>query len=96
MASVPGDWLLIFWSWAGANIPVPPFGTLELDPNAGFILAGAAKVPITGVDPIAEASFSVTQDTSFLGLKVHAQALDWPTSTNRPRLTNSIVTTITR
>ncbi|HKB15562.1 MAG TPA: FG-GAP-like repeat-containing protein, partial [Planctomycetota bacterium] len=84
----PGSGLWILGtSFAPANIPLPPFGTLRLDPVTLFIVGGAA------LDPQGHASLSllVPSSPALVGLSVYWQAVVGPPFL----LTNLEITTVT-
>lgn len=92
---LPGDIFAIFYSWKTARIDVPPFGTLRLDPSAGFILAGAVVASTSEVDAIADFVTPVHNDPRLIGWTLHTQAANLVTRA-RPRLTNLVSTIFTR
>lgn len=94
-ASLPGDLLAVFLSKNGAYITTP-FGVLRLDPTNGFIFAGGVVVPQQGIDPIGTVVFPVQNDQRLVGLRLHVQAINLVTAASQCRLTNAVVTTVTR
>jgi len=94
LASLPSDGVAIYFSLRGANIPLPPFGTLKLDPQAGFFLLGAVRLPAGGVDPVRDLPVVVPAHPNLKGLRLHVQSVNYLTATNQPRLSNAVVTTI--
>jgi hypothetical protein len=91
-ASEPGDVVGLFLAKRGANLPMPPYGTLRLDPTADPVFIGALMLPRTGHDPIATVVFPVHNDAKLNGLGLHVQGLS--VLSRRPRLTNALVTQI--
>ena len=85
---VPGDLAGIFWSWGLKQLHVPPFGLLELDLHAGFILAGALGIPSVGPDPIGSAQFYAYPHPSLRNRTLYVQSLTLGILGNRPLLTN--------
>ncbi|HET6202280.1 MAG TPA: VCBS repeat-containing protein [Planctomycetota bacterium] len=81
-----GGWILAF-SLASASFPVPPLGTLRLDPPSHFVVAaGALDAQGRG-----SASFPVPPNPAFVGLSLYWQALVAPPLS----FTNLEVTTFT-
>ncbi len=93
-ASVPGDVMNLFMSFAQAHVPLPPYGIGRLDPLAGIFFLGSAMVPMTGHDPLAAFALPIPADPVLVGFPLHLQALSFPTATLRPYLSNDAVGTI--
>jgi hypothetical protein len=91
--SVPGDLLGCFASLRTAQLPLPPFGTVEIDPTAqaGFVFLGLSGVPALGVDPWAAMDLRVPQNPALVGLTIFAQAANvFRTAVPQPRLSNRL------
>ena len=75
-------------SVAPATIPVPPFGTLGIDPRFAVPLPPIALSPSTGVG---SAVFDVIDDPSLLGISIWAQALfEEPTGSRLSNVTRDV------
>ncbi|MBM3978086.1 MAG: VCBS repeat-containing protein [Planctomycetes bacterium] len=85
-AEVGTPWFLAFSANAIA-VPLPPFGTLKLDPSTLWV-AGSGLMPAAGVDCV---TTPVPPDAALAGLVVHWQAL-----TGMPlQLSNRTATVVT-
>ena len=94
-ASVPGDVLGWYISPGTASLALPPFGTLELDPNAGIFFLGQYSMPTTGVDPLAVADIAIPSAASLVGITLHSQMFNaFHAVTGQARLSNRLTTTI--
>jgi hypothetical protein len=94
-AAAPGDVLGWYVSPGTTMLPLPPFGTLELDPNAGIFFLGQFAVPTTGHDPLAVADVMIPNAPQLIGLSLYSQMFNaFGTVTGQPRLSNRLVTRI--
>ena len=93
LASVPGDIVAIFAALKGTNIPLPPLGVLKLDFSGPYVQV-LAKVPSTGIDPLASVDIPIPADPKLIGVKFHFQGINYQTKAKRIRLTNDVITTI--
>ena len=91
--SLPGDVISFFISAAPASIPLPPAGTIEIDPRVGFHLA-AVPVPAAGHDPIASLTLPVPMAPGLIGTPLYLQAFNFTSVIGSPRLTNSLMRTV--
>jgi hypothetical protein len=88
VAGEPGASMLLAISAAGASIPVPPFGTLLLDPASLGFLAQAAIPP----DGVFALTLQIPTDPGLSGMTPHLQAaIAGPSGVY---LTNSVFPTI--
>lgn len=93
-ASAPGDLLGFYYSLGTTQIPVPPFGVLELDP-ALILFLGQYVVSTTGHDPLAIIDIVVPGAAALVGVTLHSQVFNaFGTVTGNARLSNRLVTTI--
>ena len=90
--ALPDDTIMLAGAARGANIPFPPFGSLKLDPGTLFIYG--IKKATSGLDGIATFDVPLPNNTMLLGLMVHWQALNTVTVSQRPLLTNNLITTL--
>jgi hypothetical protein len=88
-ASLPGDLVLFFLSFNGANVPLPPYGTISIDLSAYWFLGW--DVPLPGNDPLAYHDIAIPNNPSFVGLNLHCQAVNLVTAAPEPRLSNAVV-----
>ena len=95
-AAVPGDIVGIFMATKGADIPIPPLGTLRIDPTANLVYLGGAVTPTKGHDPIGNLVVPVHDDIKLAGLVLHLQGINLLTKHRQPRLTSVVVTRISR
>jgi hypothetical protein len=94
-ASAPGDVLGWYFSQALAGLPMPPFGTLELDPFGGIVFLGQFAVGTTGLDPLAVADVLIPNEVGLVGMTFHSQMFNaFGAVTGQARLSNRLVTTI--
>jgi hypothetical protein len=90
-ATVPGDTVAFFVSPRSASIPLPPLGTLELDPGL-MLLLGTAVAPANELDPQATLGVPVPNDPSLAGLFLWQQSINAITAVPAgPRLSNAFV-----
>ena len=92
VVALPDDTILLAVAVKGANIPLPPLGTLKLDP--GTMLVYGTKKATSGLDGIATFDVPIPNNSKILGVMVHWQALNTITVSNRPLLTNNLITTL--
>jgi hypothetical protein len=87
-ATLPGDIVFFFLAFQGANIPLPPFGTLLIDPSAGLLGSDMAS---PGIDPLAHADLVIPNNPVFIGFQLHSQAMILFAHPSTPQLTNAVV-----
>ncbi|MFO1050869.1 MAG: hypothetical protein U1F36_01480 [Planctomycetota bacterium] len=93
-ATGPGDNVAFFVATGSANIPLPPIGTLELDPTLTLLL-GTAVAPNVAPDPQATSSLLVPNNPALVGLHLWLQCINALTPIAAgPRLSNAIATQI--
>ena len=89
-ASAPGDVVSLYLSSGTSQLPVPPFGMVELDLGQLWSL-GAFTVPTIGIDPLAAVDVPVPNDPGLVGLTLYAQAvIASTTALAYPRLSNRL------
>jgi hypothetical protein len=74
-ASAPGDDVTLYVSLGTASIPVPPFGTVLLDPTLLWSF-GSHTVPATGHDPLATIDIPIPNEAWLVGVTFYAQAIN--------------------
>lgn len=74
-AAAPGDYVRIYASFGTSSIPVPPFGTIQLDLSTAWLL-GQAVLPLSGHDPLVAFDVPVPNDPGLVGLAIHLQAIN--------------------
>lgn len=93
-ASAPGDVLGFYYSLGTGNLPLPPFGVLELDTSV-LLFFGQHTVPTTGRDPLAAIDIPVPGLAALVGITFHAQVFNaFGTVTGQARLSNRLDVTI--
>ena len=93
-ASAPGDVLGFYYSLGTGNLPLPPFGVLELDTSL-LLFFGQHTVPTVGHDPLAAIDIPVPAMPGLVGLTFHAQVFNaFGTVTGHARLSNRLDVTI--
>jgi hypothetical protein len=90
----PSDGMAWFLAVRGASLPLPPLGTLRLDPTTGILPIGQTTVHRAGVDDLTALLVPVPNDPGLVNVPIHVQALDLGNAFAPPRLTNSVSTTI--
>jgi hypothetical protein len=75
------------------STPLPPYGTLILNPAGPILVLGNGTAP-PGLDPVAGLRFFVPNDTTFVNRTIYAQAINFQTVSVGPRLTNGVTSTI--
>lgn len=93
-ASAPGDVLGFYYSLGTGNLPLPPFGVLELDTSV-LLFFGQHTVPTTGHDPLAAIDIPVPGMAALVGITFYAQVFNaFGTVTGQARLSNRLDVTI--
>jgi hypothetical protein len=92
--TVPSNGVAWFLGTRGASLPLPPFGTLQLDPTAGIFLLGRSPTQTVGADATAWLTLPIPPSAGLVGLALHEQGLDLGSTAVRPLLANSVVGTI--
>lgn len=90
-ATVPGDLVLFYLAFQGASIPLPPYGTLGVDPSAWFL---GWDIALPGIDPQTGHDLFVPNAPVFHGQSLHCQALGLSTALGQPRLSNALVAVV--
>lgn len=94
VATVPGDTVAFFASTASANLPLPPLGTLGIDPALALLL-GTSIATNAEPDPQATLSLALPNDPALVGLSLWLQSINAATSSpGGPRLSNVVTTQI--
>lgn len=93
-ASAPGDTVTFWFSFGTSNIPVPPFGVIELDLGTLFTL-GHFPVPSVGHDPLALIDVPIPNEAWLVGVTFYAQVVNgFGTVAGLPRISNLLPFTI--
>ena len=87
VAANPGESFLLMFAAKKASIPLPPFGTLGLDPNSILPIAGG----VMGKDSTTfRLSITIPSNAALIGRALFSQAFAIDPRTNKGSLTNTV------
>lgn len=91
LEAITGDLYAIWFGTVPASIPLPPHGTLGIDPSGPFLTLAAGTIDATQAASVA---IPIPSNPALVGLTFYDQALAGPGATGPLLLSDTVATTI--